>query len=88
MTGACRPSIVKREKDTQFARLVMAHIDSDTIPFFWQCASLFVLFDEIFAAKDKAWSIGWSIAGCGVVCSALTCAGVLYPCRATSQVSL
>ena len=49
MTGACRPSIVKREKDTQFARLVMAHIDSDTIPFFWQCASPFVLFDEIFA---------------------------------------
>jgi hypothetical protein len=49
MTGACHPSIVKREKDTQFARLVMAHIDSDTIPFFWQCASPFVLFDEIFA---------------------------------------
>jgi hypothetical protein len=48
-TGACRPSIVKREKGTQFARLVMAHIDSDTIPFFWQCASPFVLFDEIFA---------------------------------------
>jgi len=49
MTGACHPSIVKREKDTQFARLVMAHIDSDTIPFFWQCASPFVLFNEIFA---------------------------------------
>jgi hypothetical protein len=49
MTGACRPSIVKREKGTQFARLVMAHIDSDTILFFWQCANPFVLFDEIFA---------------------------------------
>ncbi len=49
MTGACHPSIVKREKSTQFERLVMAHNDSDTIPFFWQCASPFVLFDEIFA---------------------------------------
>ncbi len=28
----------------------MAHIDSGTIPFFWQCASPFVLYDEIFAS--------------------------------------
>ncbi len=45
MTGACHP----RENGTQVARLVMAHIDSGTLPFFWQCASPFVLFDEIFA---------------------------------------
>jgi phospholipase C len=37
---------------TQFARLVMAHVDCDTIPFFWQYASRFVLFDSIFATED------------------------------------
>lgn len=37
---------------TQFARLVMSHIDCDTIPFFWQYASRFVLFDSMFAAED------------------------------------
>jgi phospholipase C len=40
------------EQGTQFARLVMSHIDCDTIPFFWQYASRFVLFDNIFATED------------------------------------
>ena len=43
----------KGEKQgTQFARLVMAHIDCDTIPFFWRFASRFTLFDNIFATED------------------------------------
>ena len=37
---------------TQFARLVMAHIDCDTIPFFWRWASRFTIFDNIFATED------------------------------------
>jgi phospholipase C len=37
---------------TQFARLVMSYIDCDTIPFFWQYASRFTLFDNIFATQD------------------------------------
>ena len=36
----------------QFARLVMSHIDCDTIPFFWQWASRFTIFDNIFATED------------------------------------
>ncbi len=36
----------------QFARLVMAHIDCDTIPFFWRSASRFTIFDNIFATED------------------------------------
>jgi phospholipase C len=36
----------------QFARLVMSHIDCDTIPFFWQWASRFTMFDNIFATED------------------------------------
>ncbi len=37
---------------TQFARLVMSYIDCDTIPFFWNYANRFVLFDNIFATED------------------------------------
>ena len=37
----------------QFARLVMSHVDCDTIPFLWQYASRFVLFDNIFATEDS-----------------------------------
>ena len=37
---------------SQFARLVMAHIDCDTIPFFWTFASRFTIFDRIFATED------------------------------------
>lgn len=36
----------------QFARLIMAHIDCDTIPFFWRYASRFTIFDNIFATAD------------------------------------
>ncbi len=36
----------------QFANLVMSHIDCDTIPFFWNYASRFTLFDNIFATED------------------------------------
>ena len=39
-------------KGTQFARVVMSHVDCDTIPFLWQYASRFVLFDNIFAAQN------------------------------------
>lgn len=37
---------------TQYARLVMSYIDCDTIPFFWQYANRFALFDNIFATED------------------------------------
>jgi phospholipase C len=36
----------------QFAQLVMSYIDCDTIPFFWQYAARFALFDNIFATED------------------------------------
>ena len=39
-------------KGTQYARLVMAHIDCDTIPFSWNWASRFTIFDNIFATED------------------------------------
>jgi len=37
---------------TQFAHLVMSYIDCDTIPFFWNYANRFTLFDNIFATED------------------------------------
>ena len=37
---------------TQFARLAMAHIDCDTIPFFWRYATRFTIFDNNFATED------------------------------------
>lgn len=39
-------------KGTQYARLVMSHIDCNTIPFFWQWAGHFTIFDNIFATED------------------------------------
>ncbi len=39
-------------KGTQFARLVMSHIDCNTIPFYWQWATRFTMFDNIFATED------------------------------------
>ncbi|MDA8387696.1 MAG: hypothetical protein M0Z58_03390 [Nitrospiraceae bacterium] len=39
-------------KGKQYARLVMSHIDCDTIPFFWTWASNFTIFDNIFATED------------------------------------
>ena len=45
-------SLVSQREGTQFARLVMSHIDCDTIPFFWQWASNFTIFDNVFATED------------------------------------
>ncbi len=39
-------------KGKQFANVVMSHIDCDTIPFFWEWASNFTIFDNIFATED------------------------------------
>ena len=39
-------------KGKQFSKLVMSHIDCDSIPFFWRYANRFVLFDNIFATED------------------------------------
>jgi phospholipase C len=39
-------------KGRQFARLVMSHIDCETVPFFWLWASHFTIFDNIFATED------------------------------------
>ena len=36
----------------QFGQLVMSHVDCDTLPFLWNYASRFVLFDNIFATED------------------------------------
>jgi phospholipase C len=46
------PTDATEEEGTQFARLVMSHVDCDTIPFFWQYASRFTIFDNIFATED------------------------------------
>jgi phospholipase C len=37
---------------SQFAHLVMSYIDCDTMPFFWQYASRFTLFDNVFATEN------------------------------------
>jgi phospholipase C len=37
---------------TQYARLVMSHIDCNTVPFFWKWATRFTIFDNIFATED------------------------------------
>jgi len=39
-------------KGTQYARLVMSHIDCNTIPFMWQWATRFTIFDNMFATED------------------------------------
>ena len=36
----------------QYANLVMSHVDCRTIPFYWQYANRFTLFDAIFATED------------------------------------
>ncbi|MGC9194724.1 MAG: phospholipase C [Syntrophobacteraceae bacterium] len=46
------PTAAREEEGTQFARLVMSHIDCDTIPFFWLYASRFTIFDNIFSTED------------------------------------
>ena len=42
----------KAAKGRQFANIVMSHVDCDTIPFWWQYASRFTIFDNIFATED------------------------------------
>jgi phospholipase C len=49
---AAKGGAANEAQGTQFARLVMSHIDCDTIPFLWQYASRFILFDNIFATED------------------------------------
>ncbi|MGC9195992.1 MAG: alkaline phosphatase family protein [Syntrophobacteraceae bacterium] len=46
------PTAAKEEEGTQFARMVMAHVDCNTVPFFWQYASRFAIFDNIYATED------------------------------------
>lgn len=41
-----------QKKAAQYAELVMAHVDCETIPFFWQYANRFTIFDNIFATED------------------------------------
>lgn len=45
-------SAAAQAKGKQFSKLVMSHIDCDTIPFFWQYANHFTIFDNIFATED------------------------------------
>jgi phospholipase C len=45
-------STAREAMGKQFARLVMAHIDCDTIPFLWRYASRFTIFDNNFATED------------------------------------
>lgn len=51
-TQANPKSAAAQKEGSQFARLVMAHVDCDTIPFFWQYANRFTIFDNIFATED------------------------------------
>jgi phospholipase C len=52
MRFAAKGGAANVAKGTQFARLVMSHIDCDTIPFFWHWASHFTIFDNIYATED------------------------------------
>ncbi len=45
-------SAANEAKGRQFANLVMSHVDCNTIPFFWQYANRFTIFDNIFATED------------------------------------
>ena len=51
-TAASPGSVAAQKEGSQFARLVMSHVDCNTIPFFWQYANRFTLFDNIFATED------------------------------------
>ena len=46
------PTVATAQKGAQFANLVMSHVDCDTVPVFWQWASNFTVFDNIFATED------------------------------------
>ena len=45
-------SAANEAKGRQFANIVMSHIDCNTIPFYWQYANRFTIFDNIFATED------------------------------------
>jgi len=49
---ASKGGAANEAEGTQFARVVMSHIDCDTIPFFWRWASRFTMFDNIYATED------------------------------------
>ena len=51
-TQANPGSTANQKKGAEFAKLAMAHIDCNTIPFFWQYANRFTIFDNIFATED------------------------------------
>jgi len=51
-TPANPGTTAKQKEGAEFAKLVMAHIDCNTIPFFWQYANRFTIFDNIFATED------------------------------------
>ena len=46
------PTAAANARGAQFARLVMSHVDCETIPLFWRYASRFTIFDNIFATED------------------------------------
>jgi phospholipase C len=51
-TKANPGTTAKQKEGAEFAKLVMSHIDCNTIPFFWQYANRFTIFDNIFATED------------------------------------
>ena len=51
-TQANPQAIAAQKEGAEFAKLVMAHVDCNTIPFFWQYANRFTIFDNIFATED------------------------------------
>jgi len=52
MRFASKGGVANIAQGTQYARLVMSHIDGNTIPFMWLWASRFTIFDDIFATED------------------------------------
>ncbi len=51
-TTTAPATAANQAKGKQFANVVMQHIDCDTIPFMWDWASHFTIFDNIFATED------------------------------------
>ena len=46
------PTAASAQKGAQYANLVMSHVDCDTLPIYWQWASNFTIFDNVFATED------------------------------------
>ena len=51
-TQANPSTVANQKKGAQFANLVMSYVDCNTVPFFWQYANRFTIFDNIFATED------------------------------------